>query len=321
MNFYASRGFLDAAASVYFKDRAVAIEDVRIGDDVLRLLVVDGKSVITRLLFLDFHQPLAPGEFKTPSRAARYAAYVSRGVIPVESWNDHEHRGLVLAPFVDWSRFGSFADYQEHLLARHRGLVRDRERRGRALAAQFGALTFAIDDPQEDVLECARRWKGGQLREIGFPDYFDDPRTMAFLQALRARGNLVSSTLRAGGRLVSLWIGFIHEGSWSGWIFAYDPAFKKYSPGHQLLIRMLEESHRLGHREFDFSGCAQDYKLLYATHGRLIGDIGKPSPMRALLLFARAVMRAHTPGLFALALRLKWFLGRKPRPAVAVEQR
>ena len=201
MNFYASRAFLDAAAAVYFKDRAVTIEDVRIGEDVLRLLVVDGKSVITRLLFLDFHQPLASCEIKTPARSARYASCVSRGVIPVGSWNEQVHSGLVLAPFVDWSGFASFAAYQEYLLARHRGLVRDRERRGRALAAQFGELTFAVDDTAEDVLVCARQWKGDQLREIGYPDYFDNPQTLEFLNALRARGRLVSSTVRAGGRL------------------------------------------------------------------------------------------------------------------------
>ena len=305
MNFYASRAFLDAAASVYFKERAVAIEDVRIGDDVLRLLVVDDKTVITRLLFLDFHQPLAADEIKQPVRPGVYAANVSRGVIPVEAWDETLHRNMVLAPLVDWSRFASFEDYQNHLLERHRGLMRDRERRCRAMASKHGELTFAIDDANVDVLQKARQWKGDQLREIGFPDYFDNPQTLEFLQTLRARGHLVSSTLRAGGKLVSLWIGFIHEGSWSGWIFAYDPAFKKYSPGHQLLIRMLEASCRLGHHEFDFSGCAQDYKLLYATHGRLVGDIGTPSLARSLVLSARNVMRARAPQLFALALRVK----------------
>lgn len=308
MNFYASRDFLDVAASVYFKDRAVTIEDVRIGSDVLRLLVVDGKTIVTRLLFLDVHQPLAPSEIDGPVCKGRYAQSVSRGVIAVDSWDARRYRGMDLAPFIDWSQFASFEEFHEQLLTRHRGLMRDRERRGRSLASNYGELTFTMDDQCDDVLASARQWKGQQLREIGFPDYFENPQTMAFLETLRERGVLVSSTLRAGGRLISLWIGFVHEGAWSGWIFAYDPAFKKFSPGHQLLIRMLEKSYRLGHREFDFSGCAQDYKMLYATHGRLIGDIGMPSPARALLLLVRKVLRKHTPGLFAMALRVKWLL-------------
>ena len=42
---------------------------------------------------------------------------------------------------------------------------------------------------------------------------------------------------------------------------------------------MLEESYRRGHREFDFSRSAQDYKTLYATRVRLLGTEGRP-PLR-----------------------------------------
>jgi hypothetical protein len=308
MNFYASQGFLDAVASVYFKGRSTTIENVRIGGDVLRLLVVDGKVIVTRLLFLDVHQPLAPSEINGPVRKGRFAQCVSRDVIAVDAWDAARYYGMELAPFVDWSEFASFGDFQKQLLTRNHGLIRDYERRRRSLALKHGDLDFTMNDQCADVLTSARQWKGQQLRKIGVPDYFEDPNTMVFLETLRERGVLLSSTLRAGGQLVSLWIGFVHEGSWSGWIFAYNPAFKKFSPGHQLLIRMLEESYRLGHREFDFSGCAQDYKLLYATHGRLIGDIGTPSPMRAVVLLVRDLLRKYTPRLFAMALRAKWFL-------------
>lgn len=308
MNFYASPDFLEAAAAVYFKDRETAIENVRIGDDVLRLLVVDGKKIVTRLLFLDFHQPLTANEIYGPVRPGRYAQWVSRGEIDAAAWQDSRFPGMDLAPFIDWTRFARFEDYREQLLARHHGLVRDRERRGRALASRYGELTFTMDDTREDVLALARVWKGQQLRDIGFPDFFDDPHTLEFFDYLRQRGRLVCSSLRAGGRLVSTWIGFIHQGAWSGWIFTYDPAFKKFSAGHQLLIRMLEESYRLGHHEFDFSIGAPDYKMFYATRGRLLGSIGTPSPKRALELYARKLLRQHNPGLFAAALRAKWIL-------------
>ena len=304
MNFFASPGFLDAAAATYFKGRDTAIENVGIGDDVLRLLVVDGRKFVTRLLFLDYHQPLRPDEIVGPVRRARYAASVCRGSVALADVGEVPP-GLELAPYIDWSDYDSYAAFYQELLARHHGLMRDRERRGRALAAQHGPLLFTMDDRRGDVLAMARTWKGQQLRDLGFPDYFDDPTTLAFFAALRERGLLTCSSLRAGGRLVSLWIGFVHEAVWSGWIFAYDPALKKFSPGQQLLLRMLEESQRQGHREFDFSGCAQDYKLFYASHGRLIGDIGMPSPARAAMLLTRRVLLRHNPRLFAAALRLK----------------
>jgi len=286
MNFYASREFLDAAAAVHFAGRTTSIENVRIGDDVLRLLVVDGRP-ITKLLFLDIHQPLAPAEIDGPVRQGRYARAVVRGVIEAAAWQPSAFAHFDLAPFVDWSGFTSFESYREWLLSRHRGLVRDRERRWRGLGKTHGAVVFTANDPADDVLDAARRWKSPQLRLAGHADCFDLPQTMPFLETLRNQGHLVCSTLRAGGTLVSLWLGFIHEGNWSGWIFAYDPAFHRYSVGHCLVMGMLEESFARGHREFDFSEGAEDYKLMYATHGRLLGEIGRPPLTRSAVVLAK----------------------------------
>jgi hypothetical protein len=308
-NFYASRDFLDAAAAVWFKHRKTAVENVQIGNDVLRLLVVDDRRIVTKLLFLDFHQPLAPAEVQGPVRKGRHARNVVRRVIGCRDWLSGAFPENELAPFVDWSAFQSFAAYKEELLKRHRGFIRDRERRGRSLATNHGKLVFTRDDRANDVLPLARQWKSAQLRATGQPDYFALPETMEFLEALRERNLLVSSTLRAGGRLVSLWIGFIYQGSWSGWIFAYDPAFKKYAAGHQLLDAMLEESFRLGHREFDFSEGGEDYKMIYATHGRVLGEIGAPPPIRAAVLFAKRALRERSPKLLAAVQGLKRGLG------------
>ena len=301
MNFYASREFLDAAAEVHFAGRTTSIENVQIGDDVLRLLVVDGRPV-TQLLFLDYHQPLAPAEIDGPVRKGRYARVVARGVIEVGAWQPSDFAHFELAPFVDWSGFASFESYRQGLLSRHRGTMRDRERRWRGLATAHGDIVFTADDPAADVLEAARRWKSPQLRLSGHPDCFDLPQTMAFLETLRARGHLICSTLRAGGTLVSLWLGFIHEASWSGWIFAYDPAFHRYSVGHRLVLGMLEESFARGHREFDFSEGAEDYKLIYATHGRLLGEIGHRPLTRSAVVaakhaFARVGLLAPVQGI------------------------
>jgi len=300
MNFYASRDFLDAAAEVHFKGRQTAIEDVAIGTEVLRLLVVDGRPV-TSLQFLDVHQPLAGDEIASPSRKARYARHVVRGVVNCSDDKADAGPCHVLAPFVDWSGFVRFEDYKRWLLSRHKSLVKDRERRGRSLAANHGALTFTVDDTAEDVLPLAQRWKREQLRATGHSDYFATPHAVEFFAALRARGVLVTSTLRTGGRLAAVWIGFIFDNVWSGWVFTYDPAFKKYSAGHQLLSFMLEESFRRGHREFDFSEGGEDYKLLYATHARVLGDIGRPPLARSLKMFAKVALHRRNPKLLQAA--------------------
>jgi len=309
MNFYASRGYLDAAAAVYFKSRDVAIEDVKIGDDVLRLLVVDNRRIVTRLQFLDFHEPLLESEVHGSIRQGRYARFVTRGSIRRNEWNPAAFPQFEIAPYIDWSEFRSFDDYKDQLLQRHKGLVRDRERRWRSLSAAHGELAFTMNDSRDDVLACARQWKSQQLRETGHTDYFSTPKTMEFLETLRDRNLLVSSTLRAAGRLLSVWIGFVHDGRWSGWIFTYDPAFRKYSVGHQLLSCMLEESYRLGHREFDFSDGCHDYKMMHATHCRLLGDIGRPPLGRSFVTFAKGALRQQSPELLRTIQGLKRTIG------------
>ncbi|ABD86236.1 GNAT family N-acetyltransferase [Rhodopseudomonas palustris] len=305
MNFYASEHYLDAVAAVYFKGQRARIEDVQIGDEVLRLLVVNDKRVITRHQFLDFHQPLLETETRGATRNGRYAPAVARRVIERTQWDPAQFPGLELAPYVDWSQFPEYDDYKAYLLKHHKSLVRDRERRGRSLAAAHGELVFTMNDTQADVFDAAQRWKSRQLRDSGLADYFAAPHTMEFLEALRSRGQLVASTLRASGQLLSLWIGFVHDRTWSGWIFTYDPAFRKYSVGHQLLSFMLSESHRLGHREFDFSIGSEDYKMIYATHGRVLGSIGQPPLGQRLIGYAKDELRDRTPKLFDAARNLK----------------
>ncbi len=305
MNFYASREFLDAAAAVYCKGRQTAIEDVAIGSEVLRLLVADGRPV-TKLQFLDVHQPLAAHEISTSKvggagRKARFARHVVRGVIACGDDRCDVGPCCDLAPFVDWSGFASFDAYKQWLLRRHKGLMKDRERRGRMLAADHGALRFTVDDTADDVLALAQQWKREQLCATGHFDYFATPEALEFFAVLRARGLLVTSTLRSGGRLAAVWIGFIYDKVWSGWVFTYDPVFRKYSAGHQLLNFMLEESFARGHREFDFSEGGEDYKMIYATHARLLGDLGRPPLARSLATFAKAALHRHHPELLKTA--------------------
>ena len=105
---------------------------------------------------------------------------------------------------------------------------------------------------------------------------------------------------------------------WSGWIFAYDPVFRKYSAGHQLLHCMLEESYRLGHREFDFSEGREDYKMIYATQARLLGEVGRLPFDRAAVVFAKEALARVSPKLLAAVQAAKRSRGRSlMRPAAA----
>lgn len=312
MNLFSSPEFLGAIADTYHKGRGATVEEVRVGGEVLRLLVLDGKDVITSTRFLDYHLPVTGAPLRDTSRKSASAPYVVRGVVEQAEW---EERGLqhefLPAPYVDWSLFPTFEDYRTFFKQRKRDSVRKLERLRRRMTEKLGELQFSADDARGDVLEFAARWKGQQLRASGERDFFAEPKTMKFFELLRARGILKSSTLRAAdGQLLSVWLGAIYDNVWSGWIFTYDqtPEIAYFSPGHQLVQSMLAESHRLGHREFDFSIGSSEYKWMYATHVRLLGWLGQP-PLRQLML-ERARRQAKkyvssNPGLRRVARSVK----------------
>jgi CelD/BcsL family acetyltransferase involved in cellulose biosynthesis len=107
----------------------------------------------------------------------------------------------------------------------------------------------------------------------------------------------VLSTLRLGGVLVAGHVGMVHDGRFSYWVPAYDPAWSKDGVGAILLEWMIEQCHRQGLREFDFLLGNETYKWSYATHTRLVGPVGtKPlaaqlwEPLRAQVM---ATVRQH----------------------------
>ncbi len=279
MNFYASPQYLQLVAETYFPDRSTRIADVALGDVVLRLLVVDDKQIVTEVPFLDYHQPLEPGEAKAVERWHGYAPAVSRTLIR------SEERGTVTpepvwAPYSDWSDFKNDDAYFDFISTRHLVTLRNLRRLRRRLEETHGPLEFTPNDRRDDVLPFAFHWKSRQFRATGVDDLFADPRNVRFFEGLRERDLLVASTLRVGGRPLSVWLGFIHERVWSGWIFTYDrdPVFSRYSLGHQLLQSILRHSLQSGHRGFDHSVGGQDYKWLYATHARALYSVGDPPP-------------------------------------------
>lgn len=272
MNFYASSEYLQVVADVYFAGKSTRVADVGVGDQVLRVLVVEDREVATDVPFLDYHMPLRADEIGRVERRYASAPRVAHGIITSDEVRTDAHRGPLAAPYVDWLRFASYERYHAWLEARHKSTIKQHSRLRSRLAERFGALEFTVDDTRPDVVDLALQWKSSQFRETGLVDLFSDPRNVRYFEVLRDRGLLVASTLRASGRLLSVWLGFIHDGVWSGWIFAYDhaPELKPYSIGYQLMHSILAHSSASGHREFDFSYGGQDWKWFFATHGRVL---------------------------------------------------
>jgi hypothetical protein len=302
MNFFSSDQFLNVVSEVYFKGRSTRIEDVVIADKILRLLVIDGESPVTKIPFLDYHQPIRSDGVAENLRKHKYAHHVATRVVPVEQWTLAP--GTEAAPFIEWGAYASFEEYISFLSCAHKKQLRQDARRRRRLEEFVGALVFSMNDHEEDVLDFAFRWKSNQLIQSSLFDFTADRRNLEFFRTLRNKGLLTSASLRASGRLLAVSLGFIHDSVWSGWISTYDPEFRKYAVGHQLLMEMLKKSHQLGHREFDLSVGTDQYKFIYATHVRILGSIGE-TPLSDRL---RAILRTY-PKLHRAARRIKFGLG------------
>jgi hypothetical protein len=288
MNFFSSRDFLDVCSSVYFKNRSTSIEEVSVGEHVLRLLVVDNAQIITRTEFLDYHEPLASEKCTQPSRRVDWVENVACATVECTDHHKRTFIGYTCAPFVEWGLFPSFDSYWR--FARHRSKeIRELDRHRRKFEREIGPLVFKPNDYEQDVIDFAVRWKRNHLRSTGRRDCFRDPRNIEFFHALRHKDLLMASTLRLGnskGRLLAASLGYIYDNSWSGWIQGYDNSdFKlKSRPfGRLLVAAMLEESYRRKHARFDFSTGSDDWKWAFVTHARLLGDVGT-IPMQRILV-------------------------------------
>jgi hypothetical protein len=293
MNFYASSDYLQVVADVYFPDRSTRIGCVAIGGEILRVLIVDDRDVVTEVPFLDYHLPLDASEAGRVEHKRAFAPWVAQGIVTREGWPAIAREGLEPAPYVDWSDFESYDRYLAALRSEHKDRLAEHGRLRRRLVEKHGVLEFRFNDERPDVLDLAIQWKRGQFEETGADDVFVDPRNLRFFEVLRERGLLAASTLRASGRLLAVSLGFVHEGVWSGWILSYDhdPDLKHYSLGNQLLHSMLQHGFESGHRQFDFSIGGHAYKWLYATHARILAPLGRPPRKKRQFASPRTVTR------------------------------
>src|SRR3954463_15131767 len=115
MNFYASDVYLETLANVYFSGKPTRIEDIEVHGEVYRLLVVGGRRVITSWYFMDYLEPLPRTQARAPKKRSLFLDNVVRETVTIEQWQLPEFaRSGRPAPFVDFTGFGSYADYRAH---------------------------------------------------------------------------------------------------------------------------------------------------------------------------------------------------------------
>jgi hypothetical protein len=291
LNVFSSEGFLSTLAAVNFPGERYALGDYQVAGRVFRLLHLRDAPPITSFPFLDFVEALdaAParaldGELSWLPRAELSTHAVTAAPLLAP--------GLQPAPFITWSQFPDWAAMDSFINSRNKGLPGDSRRQLRRLERELGPVQFQFHDTRPHVFAACVKFKGAQYRSSGLPDLMGQPRNVELFAQLLTAGLLRVSSLEAGDTLLAVHFGLEHDRKMYSWVPAYDPAYQRYSPGRLLLEGLLRASFDAGHREFDFLIGEESYKWDYATHNRLIGELGVTPLSLKLQRFARAQGRA-----------------------------
>ena len=176
----------------------------------------------------------------------------------------HHYAGTqVRCPVVDLS--GGYPAYASSL---SKSLTSEIARRRRALGRQAGPVTLTWDSATpEDDLRRLVDWKSGKYD--GTRQLFADPTAWAIVTELAGSASAdcagTVGVLAAGGQpfAVALWLAGPHE--LAAWFAAYDPGFRRSSPGTMILLLTAEEAASRGLAHIDLGGGQDEYKFRLAN--------------------------------------------------------
>lgn len=205
--------------------------------------------------------------------------------------------------------------YRAQLRRQRPSLARELARKERKLKLHFGDVQFlAVQTPA--TLDTLIDWKAKQLREARQERFFN----AAWLKRVLRRSldcderdySGIIFALMAGDRPLALNYCLRGSGVLQGQMMAFDAAFAAYSPGVQLIVKLIEWAQANGFREVDFGGGGGELKRQLATTQRDLvwGSAGPPSFSSAVRQTQYAVRRrierspnAFIAGLPARAMR------------------
>jgi CelD/BcsL family acetyltransferase involved in cellulose biosynthesis len=199
---------------------------------------------------------------------------------------------------------------------------RERRRRRRHLE-ELGAVEISIAQDDEALRASleeafrihALRWRG-RRDPTGFGTSVGRAFHRAAMRRLAVEDVPRLVTLRLDGQPVAFSLHLLLQRTVYGVAMAFDPAFARYSPGTETLLRSLESAAAEGAERIEFLGAATPYKRTFTDRLEPIHEgIGLPSTLRgqvAVELLVGGIRARRCIKRSATARRL---YGRVPRPA------
>ncbi|MHB9856951.1 GNAT family N-acetyltransferase [Streptomyces sp. YIM S03343] len=204
---------------------------------------------------------------------------------------DRYARGWFASPVIDLGDFGEPDDLGNGYLERLREMAPRRTRttlaKERRLGREVGEVRFVFDERDPRMLRRLMRWKSDQYRRTGRMDRFARPWIVDLVDDLfRTRDEHftgVLSVLYAGDRPVAAHFGPRSRTVLAAWFPAYDPEFRRYSPGLIMHLRMAQAAGRAGVRHVDLGRGDMEYKDWLKTRELRVGEgfVTRPRPVAA----------------------------------------
>jgi CelD/BcsL family acetyltransferase involved in cellulose biosynthesis len=296
VNIYSDPQFCQALQAAYYPNQSLELKPFVLGSRTWQLPTLNGQEPMVMPpvanQFVDFYEPLAvsPAPLEALPQI-RYLPKACHGIVSAQQWRD-QHQQLEQsyrpAPAIWLEQLG-------HWKMSKKGRLRYRR-----LEKALGPVRFELNEPTPEVIAAGMRWKSAQYIRCGDVDLFALPAHVLLFKHLAESGLLMASSLRAGDRLLAVHLGLAKQGKLYWWVPSHDTDYNPYSPGKILLESAIQCCRDQGYEELDFLIGGEDYKWDYATHARLIGEMGvRPLPVR-LKQLARNGLRRFPSGFQAL---------------------
>ncbi|MBW4077355.1 MAG: GNAT family N-acetyltransferase [Acidobacteria bacterium] len=174
------------------------------------------------------------------------------------------------------SHRATFADlstgFEDYFDSRGKTVIKEFERRRRALERDLGPLTFQWQSGEPADLDKLIEWKSAhylRTNVTGEFAVFSDPRNVSIVRALaesrQADCEGVVSVLLIGDRPIAIRFGMLGPGGLTSQFPSYDRELGRYSPGTMMWFTLAKEAVRRGITRIDFGGGGENYKTDLAT--------------------------------------------------------
>jgi CelD/BcsL family acetyltransferase involved in cellulose biosynthesis len=164
----------------------------------------------------------------------------------------------------------SFEELEENLPAKFRHNLRTARRRI-ARAGQV-SVEIATHETLDEFLSALLGLHGARWNELGMPGVLADGAVRQFHRlaatALLQQGILRLYGLRLSGQLIATLYALSEPSITYCYLQAFDPNYRQFSPGVQILSAVIEDAIRHGKRAADFLRGREAYKYLWGAADR-----------------------------------------------------